>query len=521
MLSYCPIPHTDESLYSIIARYHQQSANEAFYQTSEDLFQSKRQHSNILLPSRLGILAEQMEPFGIQFDQLLYQHTPYAFYTAFMPAQRQQEIYQWAKESQSGSVNGKLGVFGEGLIEPPFLRFCPQCYAQELEQHGHGYWHRSHQLPGVLCCPSHGGRLLNSKIPYHSRGDQSYHLVALANLFPTMTPPIYTPLALQQARCITKDIEFLQAHYHSVRDVFTKHQFTFNHIFLYLMAQKGWATKCGTLRLSVFRDSFLSHWDEQLLHDLGLWFSPEVKRPWIVSMCRHSQNKVTTNPLKYIVLARTFCGSLETLITLAQQHPPTYFTLEDTRQYGTVTDYEIKLERYRSLWLAACQRLPEASQNEVRNTAPAVYTWLIRHDKQWLSEHPKNRKRRGGNRQFKDRSEKDLQGAKAIKAAADTLYNTSGKPVQVTKKKLLLQSGLGELPNRILAQMPKTSRVIVACAESNHQWRLRRIAWAIDQAVAQDEPIIMWKIMKQAGIRDRDWEELWQAYWNAGIAEAK
>lgn len=35
-------------------------------------------------------------------------------------------------------------------------RFCPECLTHDQATYGEVYWHRSHQLPNVLFCPSHG-----------------------------------------------------------------------------------------------------------------------------------------------------------------------------------------------------------------------------------------------------------------------------------------------------------------------------------------------------------------------------
>lgn len=37
--------------------------------------------------------------------------------------------------------------------------FCERCAREDLDFHGRSYWRRSHQVPGVLSCPKHGGPL--------------------------------------------------------------------------------------------------------------------------------------------------------------------------------------------------------------------------------------------------------------------------------------------------------------------------------------------------------------------------
>jgi hypothetical protein len=42
------------------------------------------------------------------------------------------------------------------------IRFCPVCISDDVRTFGEPYWHRTHQLPNVTCCPTHRTRLLHS-----------------------------------------------------------------------------------------------------------------------------------------------------------------------------------------------------------------------------------------------------------------------------------------------------------------------------------------------------------------------
>ncbi|SAK79189.1 hypothetical protein AWB77_03851 [Caballeronia fortuita] len=43
-----------------------------------------------------------------------------------------------------------------------FRRFCAACAAQDEREFGEAYWHRMHAVPGVLTCPEHNSRLLET-----------------------------------------------------------------------------------------------------------------------------------------------------------------------------------------------------------------------------------------------------------------------------------------------------------------------------------------------------------------------
>ena len=54
MLLWFPTPYPGESLYSLIARYHERSGNYLVCDSIEQLFGNKRQASSTLIPYHLG-----------------------------------------------------------------------------------------------------------------------------------------------------------------------------------------------------------------------------------------------------------------------------------------------------------------------------------------------------------------------------------------------------------------------------------------------------------------------------------
>lgn len=61
-----------------------------------------------------------------------------------------------------GTVKSIIGVKSYRVSSPKFLRYCPTCSELDIKEHGETYWHRKHQLPGMLVCTEHGGPLIAS-----------------------------------------------------------------------------------------------------------------------------------------------------------------------------------------------------------------------------------------------------------------------------------------------------------------------------------------------------------------------
>lgn len=510
MLSFFPVPYPDELLYGLISRYHEQSGNVDYWQTVQELFGNKRAHSSVVLPSRLGELARRIEHFGLSFDELLMRQTLYPYYTVFSSNQNADWVYTWAKESCEGASRRYLGTFGNQEYEPQHLRFCPQCYAEEQEQYGEGFWHRLHQTPGVLVCERHHCVLMESTVPYLSKGSNEYLPAKISRLFPAIHPPTFSDKGRQQAIQLTNDILFLYGSYKRIRAAFSKHGYSFRMLFIRLLRAKGLATDGGALRLTAFRQAFLNFYASELLAVLGFIFDDSVSRPWIVSMCRN--NKVMSHPLRYILLARFLCGSLTQLIQHAVEYSPEELNNISPRHYGQPDQFEKKLTAYRKRWSKACSKMPDAPQNEIRATAPSVYTWLNRHDKAWLVEHPKVRQRLGGNKTFADWDERDTEYSEKVQLAAEKLRRKVGKPVQITKTKLFNAIGCGAIPKEKQERLPQTINAITREVETRQEFQLRRVCWAAEELTIRGEPPVKWRVLKLACIRTEQWDEFWKLY---------
>ncbi len=476
----------------------------------QELFNNKRAHSSVVLPNSVGELARRIEHFGLSFDELIMCHTLYPYYTSFSSKQNADWVYTWAKESRKGASISYLGAFGGQAYEPRHLRFCSQCYAEEQEQYGEGFWHRLHQTPGVLVCERHHCVLMESTVLYLSKRSNEYLPAKVSRLFPAIHPPVFSDKGRQQTIQLANDILFLYGSYKRIRVAFAKHGYNFRALFIRLLREKGLVTNGGELRLATFRQAFLDFYDSELLAALGFFFGDSVDRPWIVSMCR--SNTVTSHPLRYILLARFLCGSLQKLIQHAEEYSPEELDDISLRHYGQPDRFEEKLTAYRKRWSQACRKMPGAAQNEIRATAPSVYTWLNRHDKDWLAEHPKERRRRGGNKTFSDWNAKDAAYSDKVQLEAEKLRRNIGKPVQITKTKLFNAIGCGNLPKEKQELLPQTIKAIAREIETKQEFQLRRVNWAAEELTMRGEPLVKWRILKLACIRTEQWDEFWELY---------
>ncbi len=164
MLGFFPTPYPDELLYSLVARYHIRSGNKSFRQTHEELFETvELQPDKIVLPNNLNFLVSQL-PQGSQLtvESLIKRNTLHPFFRSFLTPI---EIYSFKNSLRSkSSISISQAAKISDKERNQKLKFCPLCYAEEEKRYGEAYWHRQHQIPGMLVCLKHEVPLLDSKI---------------------------------------------------------------------------------------------------------------------------------------------------------------------------------------------------------------------------------------------------------------------------------------------------------------------------------------------------------------------
>ena len=89
-----------------------------------------------------------------------------------------------------------------------------------------------------------------------------------------------------------------------------------------------------------------------------------------------------------------------------------------------------------------------------------------------------------------------------IKEIVDRMLNSDAKPERITISSIGSKLGIRGLLEKHLDKLPKTKAYLDSVKETNHDFRLRRIRWAVKKLKKEGEELQMWKIMRKAGIRE-------------------
>lgn len=211
MLSFFPTLYPDELLYSTLARYHIRSGNKSFKQTDLELFgYSSQQICKITLNNNLNYLVKNL-PFRSQqtVENLLQNHTLYPFYATFLTPQEAWLLKNSMSKKLSCSILdvAKVATNSSGDAKK-FLKFCPDCLEKDTQKYGEPYWHRIHQVPGILVCPIHGVLLQDSCVEVESKGIH-YHAASIDNCLLVNHVKNLTNNAVKTLLILANDINWL------------------------------------------------------------------------------------------------------------------------------------------------------------------------------------------------------------------------------------------------------------------------------------------------------------------------
>lgn len=150
---YIAAPYPDELIGSVLIRTarHRGLGNKRL---AELLVSSRQARFPLLLSLQLREIAEGT---GASPAELLHEHTPFRFITAFMPIKMTEGFSNSIIAGTRGCVASLCQSVTVAGRQPVY---CPQCVRDDLRAFGESYWHRQHNLPFIDECPTHQTPLL-------------------------------------------------------------------------------------------------------------------------------------------------------------------------------------------------------------------------------------------------------------------------------------------------------------------------------------------------------------------------
>lgn len=160
-LAFFPTALPDETLHSQVSRYHRLSGNLDDRLTLQEVFGSHSLVATSLLPSHLSAMSSRLpERAATPADVLLEEGTLFPYYRPLLRQAQIARCIRAANSTDARDLKISLGMVAGRLGGQNPLRLCDRCVVDDINLYGTPYWHRAHQLPGVLFCPRHKCLLL-------------------------------------------------------------------------------------------------------------------------------------------------------------------------------------------------------------------------------------------------------------------------------------------------------------------------------------------------------------------------
>lgn len=163
---------------------------------------------------------------------------------------------------------------------------------------------------------------------------------------------------------------------------------------------------------------------------------------------------------------------------------------------------------HRKEWLKLMQQYPNKSKKELRAINAAGYIWLYRNDKEWLINNSPIKRTTANINKRVDWEARDREILGKVKTLVEILLDSNEKPERISIGLIGKKLGINSLLEKHLGKMPQTKEYIQAVRESNKDFHIRKIKWAISGLDKEGQEVLPWKVFRKAGIREEYQEEL-------------
>lgn len=315
MLPFFPTPYPDELLYSVFARYAVRAGNTSPKMTMKDLYGIATYSAVVDLPSHIDQLVNNFPTYSkLTAEKLIYNHTLFPFYAPFLPVQRFEMLLTGMRSDYGGNLHSLTGIMAGAFSEPRFLRFCPTCNQYDYKLYGEYYWHRIHQVPGVLVCPEHNLPLLDSTISYRPNNKHEY-IPALAEHFKPQSVMELSELCHKRLYRVAMDCRWLLNHRLNGSSLNY-----FRDKYIVALSVKGLVSPKGFVDQTVLFKDFLSFFQEDTLNYLQSNINIEKETSWLRSIVR--KHRKVFHPIRHILIMQYLSGSIKSFLTSNQTYKP-------------------------------------------------------------------------------------------------------------------------------------------------------------------------------------------------------
>ncbi|HWP95989.1 MAG TPA: TnsD family transposase [Syntrophomonadaceae bacterium] len=305
VLAHFPIPYDEEILYSVLARYRIRNGSIGIKQVNQELFGSTNVTATVDLPSHIDALVENL-PYGsaLTADRIINKHTLYTLYKPFLPAKQAEAVFRLMRGSQGGGIHYRVGIMASAVPTPRYLRYCSLCLIEQRKAFGEGFWHRLHQVPGMLVCAKHMLPLSNSSVLVPGLNKHQYRAPDEDCCMLIPRGVSLKANTLEMLAQLSQDVDWVLR-----ANIGPLEPGRYEQHYLAYLIERGLATATGRVYQKDLGRSFIGFYGHDLLKTLHSDINLHSDTHWLANIVR--KHRKSFHPIRHLLIMRFLSGSPE------------------------------------------------------------------------------------------------------------------------------------------------------------------------------------------------------------------
>ena len=297
MLAYFPSSYPEEIFYGICARFADQMKFRSHRVVLKALFGTESIIPILDLPCHLANFLNRL-PLGHHYDvdRIIDRHTLLPYFAPFLASKRTEQIRNQMIHGNGQAIKMTTGIVASRIRPPQYLRYCPLCATNDRDQSGEYYWHRVHQIPGVLVCPTHNVWLQNSSALVTNRRLRQEFITAESSI------------NLIEQKTVILDLEYRDLFLQLAKDTLWLLQQTnlnwgphqLRETYMSFLEDRGLVTPARSIRLRDLMEQFITKYPTKLLLFLGCPLENNITENWLIRFFHSPDN--AQHPLHHLLM---------------------------------------------------------------------------------------------------------------------------------------------------------------------------------------------------------------------------
>ena len=550
--------HHGELLYSALGRLSNRMHFRAVKSFQELALGSPNALATIDLPASLRALEGALPQPSYSADTLLRRHTLFPLYAFFLRPNRARRLEEMMLGSDGAAIHTSVGITASTIRPPDWMRECPLCAGEWIDNCGVAVWLREHQITGINVCVHHGVKLIATGIPRRERRSRHQFTSAPGND------------RAASEKCGAPERAVAELAIQVLESGLQPEPRVLNACFRDRLGQRGYITAGNRIRWEFaddlrdfFAPSYLLEINSQLSRSKPGWLAALLRRPetmqppvrylmlmvflaitpdyimawrapaaspsipprprpilpkWTRAWTAEEDRKLKTywadQTISVREIARRF--SVESL-TVKRRAVALGFAfprmgIRPARvvpRRAAVQDPHVLRNEKRIAWLELLRTSPEDSRTSLRRVEPGLYAWLHRNDRLWLRDNlPPALSVHGSPGRQVDWRARDVELANRARGIVEELENTAF-PHRITTAEVGRRLGCCAVIQKKAKLLPRTAKWLKHKTETRIQFVLRRIRQSVGGVKVRSElrqlPEIIRAVSRQRllGVRPR------------------